>query len=472
MSLSLREPPLHQYLRYALLGLLVWLPLPLGSNRAWSNSLFILLIGAITALWVISRLNQSRLQPDSDCKVTGHPYSLAAVSLLLLLVATQLWVMIQWVFALSSDIGETFRYGLLGIGYTLLFWLVISLFSLRAHLTLLLSTLVVSGAFQAFFGAFMVLSGTEWLLFQPKEHYQHVVTGTFVNRNHLAGYLEMTIPCAIGLMLALRDGRAFNWHNTLELLLSPKLLLRLAIVIMVIALVMSQSRMGNTGFFASLLVVGSLYVLINKQHRLRNTLILVSLIAIDLLVISQFFGLENLKNRLEQTHLQTVMIDGEVVQQRTDRLDVAEYVLPQIKDRPITGFGAGTFESTFQQYAGPDIHLDFDHAHNDYLQFLVEFGLVGTVLLGLFVLISLYQAFKALWRRESWYRSGVGFGAAMGILALMIHALTDFNHQIPANAATFVVLCAVAVLANHHVHGDATSTKHSKTRRRRKAPLQ
>ncbi|MNC46784.1 hypothetical protein D3C75_958140 [compost metagenome] len=67
-----------------------------------------------------------------------------------------------------------------------------------------------------------------------------------------------------------------------------------------------------------------------------------------------------------------------------------------------------------------------------------------------FVLLALWRALQALWRRESLYRSGVGFGAAVGIIAIAIHSLTDFNLQIPANAATLVVLCAIAVLANRH----------------------
>ncbi|MNN82925.1 hypothetical protein D3C81_1999170 [compost metagenome] len=66
------------------------------------------------------------------------------------------------------------------------------------------------------------------------------------------------------------------------------------------------------------------------------------------------------------------------------------------------------------------------------------------------MLLALWRALQALWRRESLYCSGVGFGAAMGIIAIAIHSLTDFNLQIPANAATLVVLCAIAVLANQH----------------------
>jgi len=56
-------------------------------------------------------------------------------------------------------------------------------------------------------------------------------------------------------------------------------------------------------------------------------------------------------------------------------------------------------------------------------------------------------------QRQSLYRSGVGFGMALAILSLMIHSFTDFNLQIPSNAATFVVVCAVALLANYHKVG-------------------
>jgi O-antigen ligase len=178
------------------------------------------------------------------------------------------------------------------------------------------------------------------------------------------------------------------------------------------------------------------------------------------LVISQYFGLEKLKDRLLDTQFEDQLVDGEVVASANEqRDDIMGYALPLLQKHPLTGIGAGAFESSFQRYPGADIRLHFDHAHNDYLQFAIEFGLIGLLPLALFTLISLYHAFRALWRHESWYRSGVGFGAAMGITALLIHSATDFNLQIPANAATFVVLCAIAVLANHH---------HKPSRRRRR----
>lgn len=233
--------------------------------------------------------------------------------------------------------------------------------------------------------------------------------------------------------------------------MGPKARLRLALVVMVIALVMTHSRMGNTAFFVSLLLVGGLFVLLEKEHRLRNSLILASLVLIDVLVISQYFGLEKLKDRLLSTQLNDVVVNGEVVQQANEvRDDVFGYAIPLLQARPLVGQGAGSFEAVFPQYPGEDIRLHFDHAHNDYLQFAIEFGLLGSLPLAVFILLALWHAFRALWRRKSVYRSGVGFGAAMGIIALLIHSSTDFNLQIPANAATLVVLCAIAVLAGSH----------------------
>ncbi|GAA0691857.1 hypothetical protein GCM10009104_18540 [Marinobacterium maritimum] len=501
--MSQHRSPLESALIVMTLGLLVWLPLPKGSYAHWSGSLFSLITATLTLLWAWQQLNKN----SSHNRALG-----VARTPFLLLLGAQLWVLLQLLFGITTDQGETLYYLTLGLGYSFLFILVIGLFYTRSRLTLLLSTLVVSATFQAFYGTFMTLSGVEWLLFEPKAGGQGVVSGTYFNRNHLAGYLVMSLGCGIGLLMALRDGAPFRWHSLLEMMMGPKARLRLALVIMVIALVMTRSRMGNTAFFASLLIIGGLFVLLNREHRLRNSLILASLILIDVLVISQFFGLDKLKDRLVGTRFQdevvvteltesareeiqreepssqttetaknsTVADSGstqsavveetpvvierltlsqeaearyqvEVVERKNViRTDVFGYVWQQFTDRPLVGFGAGSFGASFQPYAGEDIRGFFNNAHNDYLQFAVEYGLIGFTALGAFVLICLYHALKALWHRQSWYRSGVGFGAAMGILGILIHSATDFNLQIPANAATFVTLCAIGILANQH----------------------
>ncbi|PHS73137.1 MAG: O-antigen polymerase [Cycloclasticus sp.] len=435
-----------QLLANAALVLLVWVTLPLGSNRPWSAMLFVMLVSMLSGVWAWMACRQPAHKASQKQVFT------LAKPLFVLLLVTQLWVCVQWLMGLSEDSARTFYYLLLGCAYCLLYLLIVNLFTTRKRLTLLLSTLIISGAFQGFYGSLMTLSGIEWGFFVEKEHYRGLATGTFVNRNHLAGYLEMTIACSIGLLLAFRTGQALTLRNTIELLMGPKVKIRLALLMMVIALVLTHSRMGNTAFFSSLLLVGGLFVLTNKRHRKRNSLIFISIILIDLLVISQYFGLDQLKERLVNTRISDQVVNGEVVQKdNIVRDDIVVSALPMIKQRPFVGYGAGSFESTYQQYAGDHIRIHLDHAHNDYVQFLVEFGLIGFVPLLLFVLMSLWHAFQALRMRESWYRSGVGFAASMGIMSILIHSFTDFNLQIPANAATFIVLCAIAVLARTHV---------------------
>jgi O-antigen ligase len=89
------------------------------------------------------------------------------------------------------------------------------------------------------------------------------------------------------------------------------------------------------------------------------------------------------------------------------------------------------------------VPLTFDHAHNDYLEFLLEFGVGGLALLGAAVLGSLVAAVSVLRRRRDPLLRGCAFASLMGIGAILIHSTADFNLRIPANAALFMVLLAL-----------------------------
>ena len=433
-----------------LLLLLVWLPLPLGSNRDWSAALLIFAVGGLACVWLGLQMLQN-LSLGSGFRKGLVPLGL--------LVAAQGWVAVQWGAGLTRDSAATFQYLMLGLAYCLLYLLVIGLFRTRKRLSVLLGVLVVSGVVQAFYGTMMTLSGLEWLIVGPKDFHVGHATGTFVNRNHLAGYLELTLAAGIGLLLALRQVGKFRLAGLFDTMMGPKMRLRLALIIMVIGLVMTHSRMGNTAFFSSLLLAGGLFLLFDKELRLRNGLLLASILLIDMLIVSQYFGLDRLKERLINTRFSDVVVDGAVVEQANElRGTVFNQALPLATDRPWIGQGAGSFEAVFPSYAG-GLPLHYDHAHNDFLQFFIEYGAVGSLPLGLFVLVSLFYAVRAMTQQQSLYRSGVGCGAALGIVALMLHSLTDFNLQIPSNAATYVVICAIALLANTHRVGSSRSKK-------------
>jgi O-antigen ligase len=130
-----------------------------------------------------------------------------------------------------------------------------------------------------------------------------------------------------------------------------------------------------------------------------------------------------------------------------ERGDPSARALELAKDYPVFGAGGGTFYTAFPRYRGPELKAYFDFAHNDYIQFLAETGVVGLALAGSLPLFALVLAVLALARRRDPLARGFAFAVLMGVVSLGIHSTVDFNLQIPANALAFLVLIAYGWVA-------------------------
>ena len=324
------------------------------------------------------------------------------------------------------------------LAYVLIFILSLLLIHSRRRLRQLAYVVIYSGLFQAVYGSLMTLSGLGYGFFIQNPLALNVTTGTFINRNHFAGYLVMTLSVGIGMMIASLDTESDytakqRLRYYLKLILSTKLRLRLYLVMMVIALVLTHSRMGNTSFFASLIIAGGLGLILSR-HATRGTIVLlISLIAIDVLIVGAWFGLEKVVQRIEETTLVT---------ETRDEVDI--YVYQQWKDYQWTGSGLGSFYSVFPRYRKEDVRGYYDHTENDYLEFASETGVIGVALLGSIVAMSIYAALMAQYRRRDPLMRGISFAVIMSICAMLIHSTVDFNLQIPANAATFMLILSMA----------------------------
>jgi len=419
-------------------GLLFWVPIPLGSNRLWSVSLFNIVVLGLVFYWCVlfirGRVSLSR---------SFQKAWFVIVALLL----CQLWVFIN-TFCLPQSLGGSLdptrssQQLIHGVALTGMFCLTLLLLRSRRRIKIVIFTLVVSGLCQAVYGSLMTLSGVEYVLLLPKESYRGLATGTFINRNHLAGYLELCLSVGIGFMIAsLSDKEAVSWRDVgrrvLSGLLGAKARVRISLVIMVAALVMTHSRMGNTAFFASLSITGVIALVLSRHASRATVILLVSLIVIDLVVVGTFFGMEKVVNRIENTRLSTIKRD-----------EVNVYAAKLLDDNLLTGTGAGSFYGVFPEYREEDVgNIYFNHAHNDYMQFAVEFGLLGFIPL-LFAVISTFViALRAQRSRRDHLMRGLSFSSLMAIIAFGIHSTVDFNLQIPANAATFMVILALGWLS-------------------------
>jgi O-antigen ligase len=410
--------------------LLAWLPLPWGSKPAAAIALF----GFVAATLVVARLWLARHRAPLPSLPLSAQLALA------LWLAWLGWCALHGT-ALSILPGASFEQLLLGANYLALFWLVlVSVRRDRDRQRVLLTVLVFSGLAQALYGTIMTLSGIEYGFFEPKAVGRGWATGTFVNRNHLAGYLELTLAAGIALILAdLRGGDGLTWRQRLvgliDLALSPRMRTRVMIVAMVVALVLTRSRMGNVAFFAALAICANVYIFLrHPKYFLKSLLFFASLVVVDLLVVSEQYGLQKVAQRIEQTDLET--------EQRTV---VFRELVPVIQQYWRVGSGPGTFAAAYAPHRSEDVRYYYDHAHNDYAEFLIETGIVGLGLLGALVTLTLAHAVVVMRRRRDPMAGALAFAAAMGLVSLGIHGLADFNLRIPAVAATLVSLMALTL---------------------------
>jgi O-antigen ligase len=282
-----------------------------------------------------------------------------------------------------------------------------------------------------------------YALFQYLKHSNHVwndfsnypgrASGTYLSPNNLAGFLELVLPLALAFLLVGRMKIIF------------RILLGYAIIMIGTGLTVTFSRGGWVAAVAG--VVGLLLALTtHKNHRWRALGFLTLLTAAGIFVGAHFMS----KPAPEASHVTTPALAS--MADLAIRLKLWEAADHMWMDHFWWGAGPGHFDYRFREYRPAIIQLDPDRTHNDYLNLLVDWGLVG----GLIVLAGiaayacgLVRTWPHVRRSENDFGSGQSnrfafyLGAAAGLLALAVHSTVDFNLHVPANALIAAVLLAL-----------------------------
>jgi tetratricopeptide (TPR) repeat protein len=262
--------------------------------------------------------------------------------------------------------------------------------------------------------------------------------GTFINRNHFAGFLEMVFPLCLGYTCTfIRWGRQPEKVKLKQMFSSdypaPPLALGVVLAILLVALIFSRSKAGivaaGIGFFVFALLV-------RLGHGRFSTGLGIGMAAsFGLTLIYSFrIGLDSVFQRFLR------------IGAATDRFQVWQDAWPMAVDHPL-GIGLANFKQVFPVYRiqtpGDAI---FEYAHNDYLQLLVEAGWPGVVLVvSAFIIFVTIAVLKVARMRP--FRDPLRFfaaaGAVSGLISIGFHSLFDFNLQIPSNCIYFVLLLAI-----------------------------
>ncbi len=462
--LTRRNSVCGKIIEYGILGLIIFSPLPAASVAEWS-----ILVIQLTVLVMMAAYFLMREKPKNNgliyISLKWPRYLFFGLFVFILIQIMPLPKFLVKVISpntysfqelFSTDFSKikfmslslipshTLREGLELLSYFLLGFLIVNTVTNRRQIVRIFSVLITMGVFEAFYGLFELYNKNPRILFYEKVDYLDSVTGTFVNRNHLSGYLEMIIPLALGLMIARIDLFSLvglKWREKLLRLsekgLSTNLLLSLGIIIMSLAIIFSKSRSGIFLLVFTFILFFQLALLhfrgtMHQKKWIKNFLRIVFLIII---FISFYIGISA---TLERFALDKLLHEQRPVFWANTIGIVSEF--------PFFGTGLGTFPSIYPDYEENRIPMRLFHAHNDYLEYLSELGIVGLILLLGGILFMVINSFL-IWRVRRYPEvKGLALGGIVAIICILIHSITDFNLQIPANMMLFSVVLSLTIV--------------------------
>ncbi|MGC9333135.1 MAG: O-antigen ligase family protein, partial [Anaerolineae bacterium] len=199
--------------------------------------------------------------------------------------------------------------------------------------------------------------------------------GTFEQPNPYGGYLGLTLPLAVGMVVGVLRSVAGGVKGRWLLLAGGAGLLMLA------ALAMSWSRGAWLGFAAA--IAAMVTAVVARSGRAAG-LILILVILVAYVVLAAGIGLppavaQRLSDFLPYVSLPDVR-GAEVTDANfavLERMAHWQSAFGMWTDHVWFGVGAGNYEANYAQYALPQWPLALGHAHNYYLNVMAEAGLVG-----------------------------------------------------------------------------------------------
>jgi O-antigen ligase/tetratricopeptide (TPR) repeat protein len=350
---------------------------------------------------------------------------------------------------LSLDPAATRALTIQLLGLTLFYWVARTQVATRGALRRLAWVLLADGTLLAAVGIAQALSSPPTVLYWTFPS-PGAVFGPFVCRNHFPFFAYPCLGLGAGLLAAGRKGRDGTadegpggvraWLTApLELLQSPRnLWVSAALAVVLAGVALSQSRGGVLALVGAAAAVA----LWRGPRAGRSAAWPAAVVAAALAVgLVAWLGWGAVERRLGSLTQDDVLREG--------RLSLWEDALPLVPAFLVCGTGGGTFQWVEPMHRpGPvPFRVVYEHAHNEYLEALVEGGLVRLALTLLLVAVLARAALRAARRAQGRSEAGLVAGAAFGLLAIALHSTVDFGLHIPAVALLAAVVAAYLMAA-------------------------
>jgi O-antigen ligase len=399
--------------RVVLLSLLIAAPFFFGAVEPWAWGALVIGAALLLLLWALGCLR------TGNVRLTLSPLYIPLLGVLLL-AGIQFW------FGLSMDRIGTREAMIKLIGYVIIFFATQQLYASTTARTWQLTGAAIA-AYMFLMAVFAIVQffATPGLLYGTIGPDSASIFGPYVNRGNYAGLMEMLVPITVALACSLR------WKHP------AKLFLLFVVFTALVSVFLSGSRAGLISLAVEFAILGLVILVAGTEHKH----ILVAGILVTALAVGFFYWLDpgDVWGRWKQMASKPELALG-------NRQKIAQDSFRMSRDYLAHGVGLGAFEVAYTPYQSVVTDLAIDYAHNDYLQFLAETGIWGWLLTPLAITIFFVLSFRHLRARLRQQSGWLQFGAAVGVCGLLVHSMSEFNLHIPANAAWFSLVAALATL--------------------------
>lgn len=311
----------------------------------------------------------------------------------------------------------------------------------------LVGGLLLLGLVNCAVGAIQFFKGQNFMVFDflPRSDYGTRASGFFGYPNHLATFLLLVFMLGLAVTIWSR------WP------VWAKVLAGYASLMCLLGLLVTGSRGGYISAAVGLLVFALLsLVLIGKLASGR----IIALILVGALGLAGLgWGVLHLKKRsflIETRTADTLTMDF-------TRMRLWQAAWKQFQLQPVIGTGSGTYLYYGRQFRHPAIQKDPVYTHNEYIQLLAEYGILGLAAAVMFLETHLRRAWNSLLSRASESSTALTtdrndialtVGALSGLAAVMGHAFMDYNLHMPGTA--LAVACVFGLLAGVQTSDDGS----------------
>lgn len=352
----------------------------------------------------------------------GRQSSLAISPVLLPLAAFTALAFFQWTFHLTASRYATRLELQLVLALLLLLFLATQAFRSFNDWKAFVWFIMIFAFAVSIFGVLQHLTFNGKLYWFREMRYGGNPFGPYVNRNHYAGFAELTIPIALVPLILGKVRR------------ERLLLIILFAAVPIGALLLSASRGGIISFGCQLLVL-ALWLALRRAAR-QQAFVGLAAVALALLMVS-WLGAREVLQRFATTQASEVS--------SSKRASMARDTLRIFLDHPVVGTGLGTLQLVYPPYESLYDAKIVNHSHNDYLEALAETGALGGFFCAAFLFLLFATAYRRLIRAPLGRETAFQLAAFLGCLGLLVHSFVDFNLHIPANALLFFLMSALCV---------------------------